>query len=247
MGSPVKLYHKQMHTNLGYFATWLPASIIELGDVGILESGRFRKVASLKELGIPHSDVREGTPEDLNYSASAKRSTKAAASVGVPSVHADGGLSIQFTQEGGFIFEALGMRSVEIADRLSMANAMVRIYEQGRWQIEWLVVEAICIAHSATIIVSEDSASEVVLTARAGIPAEALPLADPKVGLTISSSTGKFVHVLAASDLHPLYSCVRVRDPLFFGQPNVVPVRGLASPSGVNALARPAIDDLLDS
>jgi len=57
MASPVKLYQQEMHSNLGFFATWLPASILELGDFGVLEAGRFRKMGSLKELGIPHAEL----------------------------------------------------------------------------------------------------------------------------------------------------------------------------------------------
>jgi hypothetical protein len=52
MASPVKLYQQEMHSNLGFFANWLPGDPIEVGDVGVLESGRFRRVVSLEDLGI---------------------------------------------------------------------------------------------------------------------------------------------------------------------------------------------------
>jgi hypothetical protein len=246
MASPVRLYHRELHKNLGYFATWLPATIVELGDVGVWDGGRFRKVGSLKELGMPHSEIREGTPEDVSYSASAKRADGIDISAGIPKPLGKGELAIQFTSEGGFVFEAIGLRNVEIADRLAMADGMLKAYREGRWQKDWMVVEALFAAQSATIIVSEDNASEVVLKAKAKVPSGVLPLADPKLGLTVTSSKGKLVHVLAADNLHPLYSCFKVRDPLV-GKPTVGPVRGLGDEGALKALSRPAIDDLLNS
>jgi hypothetical protein len=245
MASPVKLYQKQMHNNVGFFATWLPSSSVQLGDLGVLEAGRFRRVGSLGELGVSIGDVREGAPESMSYSAWAdkKTSASAGASAAVPLAKAE--LAIQFSQQGGYVFEAAAIRNVEIADRLKIAAAILALYESGRWQKEWLLVDAVYRADSATIIVSEDSASGIVLNANADTPLGSLPLADPKVALSITSVTGKVVHVIAQSGLSPLYSCLRVQDP-FFGKPSVAPVRGIeANPT--DAFGRCGIDDLLDS
>jgi hypothetical protein len=245
MASPVKLYQQEMHRNMGYFATWLPSSSIELGDIGVLEAGRFCRVGSLKELGISHAAVREGTPEDVSYSASASRrdGATAGASTSLPVGKAE--LSIQFTSQGGYVFEAIGMRHIEIEDRLALAASLLDAHERGRWQQEWLLVEALYAAGSATIIVSEDTTSEIVLKANAAVPLGSLPLADPKLGLSVASSSGKLVHVVAANNLRPLYSCVRVREPMF-GKPTVTPVRGVGDPT-IGTLARPGIHDLIDS
>ena len=47
MSTPVKLYHQEMHANLGFFGTWLPGDLLQLGDVGILTNGRFRAETTL--------------------------------------------------------------------------------------------------------------------------------------------------------------------------------------------------------
>lgn len=100
-------------------------------------------------------------------------------------------------------------------------------------------------AASATVIVSEDSSSEIVLRASGDVPLGPLPLADPKVGLSVSTSSGKVVHIVAQSDLTPLYSCLRVRDPIF-GVPEVSPVRGPADTTA-SPLTRLAVEELLES
>ena len=34
MVSPVQRYQREMHDNIGFFATWLPGDLLELGDIG---------------------------------------------------------------------------------------------------------------------------------------------------------------------------------------------------------------------
>ncbi len=245
MGSPVKLYQKQMHSNVGFFATWLPASTLELGDFGVVEAGRFRRLGSLQELGLPQPEVREGTPENMSYSAAVQRAVGGSAAAGTPTPVVDAELSMKFSQEGGYVFEAAGMRHREIANRITLSNNLLAAYQEGRWQKEWLVVDAVYRAATATIIVSEDSSSEIVLRASSKLPLAALSLADPKLSLSVSRSSGQIVHVIAESELTPLYSCLRVRDPIF-GATSVAPVRGLGD-RNEPALARAAIGELLDS
>ena len=52
MPSPVQRYQREMHENIGFYATWLPGDPMELGDVGIPSNGMFRKRSSLNDLGI---------------------------------------------------------------------------------------------------------------------------------------------------------------------------------------------------
>ena len=69
MTSPVKLYQREMHDNLGFFANWLPGDRVEVGDAGLLERGRFRRLASLDELGV-HFDLDAAEPEqDVRYTS----------------------------------------------------------------------------------------------------------------------------------------------------------------------------------
>ena len=245
MASPVKLYQQEMHNNIGFFATWLPSSTMELGDFGVLEEGRFRRMGSLKELGVPKQKIREGTSENMTYSASADRKVGASAGAASAIPVAKAELSIRFTRQGGYVFEAESIRNIEIAERFELAERLLQMYKQERWRKEWFLVDSMYVAKSATIIVSEDNSSEIVLQASSNVPLGALPLADPKLGLSVASSSGKIVHVIAQNDLKPLYSCLKVRDPLI-GSPSVEPVRGLGQPSG-QALARPGINELLES
>lgn len=246
MASPVKLYLKEMHNNVGFFATWLPATPIRVGDFGVVETDGFRRMGSLSELGVPSLALREGSPQNMSYSASATRTSSASAGAGtvVPAVKAE--VSIAFTSQGGYVFEALGIYNLEIADRLATTQRILDAYHQGRWQKQWLLIDSVYTAASATILVSLDGSSEITLKASGDVPLGSLPLADPKLGLTVSSSSGRIVQVVAQSGLSPLYSCMRLRDPLF-SSPSFVPVRGATSEPATQSFTRLSIDELVES
>ena len=74
-----------------------------------------------------------------------------------------------------------------------------------------------------------------------------MALADPKVDLAVSATRGKIFQILATENLKPLYSCLRVQDPIV-GQPKVTAVLGEKKPGeGLERFTMPGIDELLDS
>ena len=113
------------------------------------------------------------------------------------------------------------------------------------WQKEWLLIESVHTATSATVIIAEDSKAQLVLSAEAKGPIASLALADPSAKLSVVSTQGHLFHAIGAKELRPLYSCLRLDDPLF-GSPRVVPVRGAESGAAAS-LSRPTIDELLES
>lgn len=122
----------------------------------------------------------------------------------------------------------------------------MKAYMKGKWKKEWLLVEALHTAERATVIVSEDKSAGLVLVANVDTPLPTISLADPKIGLTVASTNGKIVHIVGGKGLHPLYSCLRLKDPLV-GTPSVQPVRGSSATSKEVPFSRPDIDELLNS
>jgi len=243
MASPVKLYQHEMHANLGFFPMWLPADPIEIGDVGVLEGGRFRRMTSLSELGVS-GEVQTGTAtQNVQYTST--QGTKVATTAGAAaSALVKAEITIDFSREGAFVFHASRLRPQSLENRAQVGHEIVTLYNKVKWKKEWLLVEALHIAQSATIIVSQDSSAALVLLASAQAPLASMSLSDPKISLTVASTRGKIVHVIGGRDIHPLYSCLRLRSPLF-GSPSVQPVQG--SGDDRNPFARPSIDELVDS
>lgn len=247
MTAPVKLYQEQMHSNLGFFGTWLPGDPLSLGDVGILERGRFRPLTTLTELGIPFTRGVTGSPQNLQYTSKSGTSVnvKTSAEVVGP-LAASAEIEIQFSQEGAFLFHASSVMNQRLDDRLALADSILALYANGTWKSEWFLIESLYSADCATIIVAEDSSASLSIGASSSLPMGALPLADPHVKLSISSMKGKIVQVVGGRDLRPLYSCVRLKEGWFSGT-KVVPVRGIASAPGELPLARASIAELLNS
>ena len=245
MASPVKIYQKEMHNNVGFFATWLPGDHIELGAVGVIKNGRFRQEATLKDLGIKYKQSDEGSPQPLKYISSKETTIESSAGVNVQAVKAE--ITIGFSSEGAFLFDALNVRQVRVKNRFDVTADILELYEEGKWHKEWYVIESLHIADSATIIVSQDQSAGMVMAASSQLPILSTTLADPRIDLSVKSSRGKLFQVIAGRDLRPLYACLRLKDGLFKA-PKVVPVRGTVSREASTMMfARPSIDELLES
>ena len=244
MASPVKLYQSEMHDNLGLFATWLPGEMIEVGDAGILQDGRFRRVMSLGELDIPADVADTPVQHEIQYTSSHGTEISLAGGGGLATV-ANVEIAIRFSTGGAFVFQASGLRQLRLNNRAAVATELLNAYRAGRWDRKWLLVESTYTAKRATVVVSQDSSAGLVLSADAA-GATISSLADPRIGFAVTSTHGKLVHLVGAKDLRPLYTCLRVSDP-FLGTLSVQPVRGAADLSPEAAFTRPAIADLLES
>ncbi len=245
MASPVKLYQREMHDNLGYFATWLPGDPIDIGDIGTLEASRFRHASSLAELNIRSSTLVARSTQKIQYTST--KSTKVEFSAGASAADlAKGQVSIDFSSEGAFVFHASAVQAFRLENRTEVGQEILDLYEQGRWKKEWFVVEAVYAAEFATIIVSEEKSAGITLAANVEGEIPTTSLADPKIGLEVVSTRGRLVHIVGARELHPLYSCLRLRDP-YFGAPSVNPVRGATHEVDESPFVRASINDLLDS
>lgn len=243
MASPVKTYQAQMHSNLGFYPTWLPTDPVAVGDVGTFEGGRFRRTATLDELGIPCKISRSASQGDLQFMSSqgVKLDSSGAGSVaGIGKLE----VAIHFSGAGAFVFHATGLQLQRLENRAQMAQGVLGAYRDGRWKREWLIVEAVHAADCATVIISEDSTASLVLEAKLDLPTPFQSLADPRMGFEVRGNEGKMFRTLGNRKLHPLYSCLRVKDPMF-GAAELVPVQG--GEDAARLLLRPGIDELLES
>ena len=209
MASPVKIYQSEMHHNLGFYATWLPGDPIEIGDVGVLLDGRFRRLTSLSDLGISYDLSAAGTPQNVQYTSAKGTKVGAATSASAAGI-AGVEINIEFSADEAFVFHATGLQATRLQELPAVGENVLAAYEKGHWRKEWLLIEAVHIADCSTIIISQDSSASLVLTGSVSGPIAVLSLADPKARLDVSSSRGKLVHVVGGRALRPLYSCLRI-------------------------------------
>jgi hypothetical protein len=243
MASPVRIYQAEMHRNLGFYATWLPADPIEIGDVGVLMDGRFRRLSSLTDLGIAYTTSDAGATQNVQYTSAKGTKIGTATSANAAGI-AGVEVNIEFSADGAFVFHATGLQASRLQELPAVGASVLAAYEKGRWRKEWLLIEAVHVADCATVIISQDSSASLVLTGSVSGPIAVLSLADPKARLDVSSSHGKLVHVVGGRALSPLYSCLRIEHSLF-AEPLFAPARGEARRS--IEFERAQLQDLLDS
>jgi len=243
MVSPVQRYQQEMHQNIGFFATWLPGDLLELGDIGTLVNGTFRKQSSFKEMGIAYEVSKFGASQNLQYTSkfgiafSVDTSVDASAMIDVSAA-----IKVEFSSQGSFLFQASDVRNRRLENIANLKNAVLEARASGKWNKNWQVVDSIREADCATVIVSEDESARVSFNAKG--PVGGIPLADPRVNLSISSSRGRMAQVIAGRHIRPLYTCLHVRESLF-SSPSFEPVRGAAG--GDAPFVKTSINELLQS
>ncbi len=190
MASPVQTYQSELHDNLGFFATWLPGDLLELGDIGVLKDGRFRKQSSLQELGVTYQPSPLGPVQNLQYSSRNGTAISIDSSASAPcSSHISAKIDVEFSSDGAFLFHASNVRNRRLENSGRLADSPPDLWERGKWNATWYLVELVHEADCATIIVAEDTSAGVTFSAKG--PLGGIPLANPKVDLSIASSRGR--------------------------------------------------------
>lgn len=245
MARPFRRYQQEMYENLGFFATWLPGDLLELGDIGVLKNGQFRKENSLKDLQIKYEVTAPGASQNLQYTSKSGTGFALDLSATIPQPFAaSAAVKVEFSDEGAFLFHASNVRNRRLEGGAQLAETILAAHKAGKWKPDWYLVESVHVADCATIIVSEDQSSAVSFQANAKGALGPVPLADPQVNLSVSSSRGRMMQVVAGRSLRPLYSCVRVK-PSWFSNPSLEPVRGEGG--GASPFIRSDITELLNS
>ena len=210
------LYVKGIYDRFSYLATWLPNTSLVLGDVGFQEGGYFKRMTTLKELGIPFK-VRSGKkPVDFTYTSQSGITfqTKAAGEVaaGTTLPLGQAGIVIEFNESGAFLFQAIGCRVNEIEDKEKLGQAIIQMYREKTWDGGWSVVDTLVKADSVTIVVSNSQQASLELSAKT--PLAITNLANVEAGLTVNSQQGDMVRFLAAKGLMPLFKLSRIKKSL---------------------------------
>jgi hypothetical protein len=240
----VRTYQEEMHNSVGFFATWLPGDILDLGDVGELKDGQFRKRASLKDLGIEHKLSSRGPAQDLEVTSKGGVEVVVEGGIAGAVLPVTALIKVEFKHRGAFVFNATDVRKQVLEHSEDMAKAILDAHKANKWKRNWCIVDSVHLAGCATVLIAENRLAGVTFEASTELPLGNLPLANPNVKLKITSSRGKLVQVLGARDLRPLYSCIKL-DRKWWAGPELAKVRG-SGPSE-SPFTRLDIGDLWDA
>jgi len=211
-----ELYLKEIHRQFSYLATWLPNTHLELGDVGLLRGDTFVRETTLGDLGIPFTVRDGGAPVNFTWTSKSGISveTKAAgqAAVGTTIPLAQAGVSVKFSREGAFLFQAVGCLEDSIDNRPTLETHIKNLLLKNRWNRDWTVVDTLVRADRATIIVSNSGDASLDLTAE--VPVAPANLTNVSAGFAVNRTRGAVIHFIAAEGLAPLFRLSRVKQSI---------------------------------
>lgn len=134
---------------------------------------------------------------------------------------AKAGISLSFSNEGGYVFQAAESYEPTIEDMVPVAKQVVNAYEEGRWEKNWAVITKIVNVPYATYIISNSSNSEMVLEADADLKQGIADLGKASINLTWRKETGAFVKMLGAKNVSPFFQLSRLKGGWPFGDPRL--------------------------
>lgn len=228
-------YTKEIRKTLGYSATWLPNTLVRLGDVGVLSEHGYRRVATAKELGLEFAtregrgriliDHRSENSVDLRVNATGKATLPGARSVEVrPSIE------VGFAGADAVLFQAGPTTILEIEDLNAIGERIMALYQQKKWLDDYVLITELVQAERTTVLVARGAGAKAVFSADAGVELGPASLIDAKVNLKLENARNIDTRIVSESGLTPLFRAFAVRKPILrrarFG-----PLRSMPQPA----------------
>lgn len=222
----VENVQRRIYAKTLLFGTWLPTDHIQVGEYGLIRSGRFQRHGNLGQRGIEVSESRIPlTPSALGFSDRAKINTVTNASAKAARV-ASGTVEIALSGEGAFVYQLQDLTACRLADKEAFFTSLFSniLSNKLKWQDDFVVVDEVREAGAATLIVLENSAGN--LTVKGDIPLgaeSAAPLARVGANVTVDIESGSIFRAMGQSSSTPLYGAKRLSfapsDPPDGGRP----------------------------
>ena len=225
MTTPRDLYVQGIHHKLDYFATWLPGRTLTLGDFGPLVDGALDYKGRLADQHVAFDERVDRNPVDYSHTSDAgvRIDIKAAAATAVPAIK--GKAAVHFAQRGAFVFHATGCVGHAIADQVDLEAQLRAAHEQGRWDLDWVVVTEVVWAERATILIANSVGAQVDLSVQGDLAAAVRNLASAEAGVALEAQSGDVTQVIAATGLTPLYRLARLKKRWFSSDVSLGTVR----------------------
>jgi len=220
MASAQKQYTNEMKNTFGYYATWNPGVPLKLGDIGTFRNNVFTRISDLESFGIKF-DIRADetkTPLEHNSQGSISTTTKLSGTVapqGSVLTNMDAGIIVEFSKENATLFKANNTTSPSIKDTIKLGEQILKLFEEGRWNKNWVIITELVEAENATIIISNTANGKIELKANANIDAPTFDIADAAFHFSTQFARGLETKIISAERLTPLFKVMGLKTRLF--------------------------------
>ncbi|MEV8531530.1 hypothetical protein [Streptomyces sp. NPDC051211] len=190
-GSLLKAYWRESRTSFSRLPVWLPGTVMELGDIGVLGEGGWTKATDLGALGIPVTRRGEGAAADYDYSSGAEVSLTTRVSGQLPDaagapVSGGGGLVVDFRRSGAFILKSHAVRVHRIDNLDAVEKAVIALHTRLRWNPDWVIVTEVARGGPSITVISKEAGAQSVLDLGLAVTGAGVDLAAARTGMRFS-------------------------------------------------------------
>lgn len=221
MKSPKEQYTDEMKNKFGYYATWLPGKMIQLGDVGVIRDNEFVRLKNLKDDKISFEVLQGDSTLELEYSTQNEVTvtTKVAGKVapqGSALGELDAGIIVEFGKSNSIFFKAGEITNNMLSNTVELGDTILKLFGEGKWDKNWVVITELIHAKNGTILISNSNQAKVELKANAEVGVkQKIDIGDAKLDLSISYSKGMATKIVSESNLTPLFKVMGIKTKWF--------------------------------
>ena len=213
-----KQYLKEITRGLGYLATWMPNTLVSVGDVGEIQDGQFIRRGSLSDFDISYDVLEDDTESNLQYMSNGNVDVRFKLEGEAPLTDSmlttmSAGIEVRFSAANAVVFQAKECRARTIENQIDLKNQLLRL-DGTDWQNTYIVVNQVVIANSATFLVSNGSDSAFDITGQSAFGGDMLALADAKANFQVAQSKNLGLNIFAKKQLTPLFRACRLSKPI---------------------------------
>jgi hypothetical protein len=219
---PYKRYLVEIESNLRYSANWLPSDPLNLGDVGYIEDGRFKRITSLTKMGISYEQILGKPLSQIRYSSSEGVVVQGKAAgkspiTGSALTKQEAGIEIFFKKGASVFFEAQGGIREMMGELNVLGSEILKLFHAAKWEKDFVVITEIYRTNNTTIIIGTGEEAKVVLTSSADIPAGPLELASLDAKLSVKHHSQVSFQAYAENEIASLYRYNKIQNKGLFG------------------------------
>ena len=194
-------------------ANWEPTQPLALGDYGILAGHAFQRLGDITQLGIAIGDVIEDDVGDQKIFSSGTGTTVAFRAAGqaaaASAIEGRAGIDIKFGSEGSTFFNAAGCSYSLIANKTSLGDEVMKLFDAGTWNRGWAVVTDLVKSHATTVAIATASNAKITIETTAAVPQ--IDLANASIGLSASHWENVGYQIIAKAGLTPLLGLSKIQ------------------------------------
>jgi hypothetical protein len=200
--STIQEYAQQVKQVLSDYYAGAPIKPnFELGDYGFLQNGLFAYQGNLQDLQIEFGVRPPGGQSTINFTSQSGVAVTFNAKGQAGQVNASVGVT--FSEQGAILFNAAGCTAQAIEDQVQLGDAIIKLYNDGKWNKQFAVVTTLISAISTTVLMSSSSNSSITLQATDPSVA-AIDLSDASLQLSISAFSSMALSITTQGALTPL-------------------------------------------